>query len=77
MNKLDMSPDRLVELLNEQFGAPHLPGGFVEAEVTNDGICLQIGPRAVHFTVEGKVSSAVELEGCVLIEPSIGHGGEA
>ncbi len=74
MNKLDMSPDRLVELLNEQFGAPHLPGGFLEAEVTDTGVFLQIGPRAVHFSNDGKVESAVELQDSVLIEQTVKPG---
>ena len=74
MNKLDMSADRLVELLNEQFGFPHLPSGFLEAEVTDNGVFLQIGPRAVHFTNDGKVESAVELQDSVLIEQTAKPG---
>jgi hypothetical protein len=58
MAKLELTDDQLVALLNEQFGAPHLPTGFLEAEVTNDGIFLQIGPRAVHFSLKGYVHSA-------------------
>jgi hypothetical protein len=58
MPKLELTDDQLVSLLNTQFGEPHLPAGFVEAEITNDGIFLQIGPRSVHFSRKGFVHSA-------------------
>jgi hypothetical protein len=67
MGKLELTDDQLVALLNQQFGEPHLPSGFVQAEVTVDGIYLQIGPRVIHFSLKGIVRSASQDEGQPLV----------
>lgn len=60
--QLTMSADRFVAMMLEQFGS-QLPVGWVEAEVTNEGVWLRIGQRYVHFNTRGRVIAEGETDG--------------
>jgi hypothetical protein len=46
--------DKLAEAINEWYGYPFLPEGFVKAHVTKAGtLWLDIGDRTVEFALDG------------------------
>lgn len=49
--KYKIQAKRFVRFLNEEFGAPFLPEGFVEAELTDDMIRVRIGRRDAEIGI--------------------------
>lgn len=58
-----MKVEKLVEEINENFGTPFLPDGFVEARINHQGdFVLRIGTRDVQLESDGKwVGSGTDL----------------
>ena len=54
-----MEADKLAQIINEYFGHPNFPKGFVKAQVDEDGVLkLWIGSRGIHIDKDGEFKAS-------------------